>query len=116
MAWASRITPFGPSRYETLGNSTVSFMLQTSRSGSRPCGGMLHALPDALRRRRHVDVLDAERPERLEDRVDHGRRRRDGSGLAHPLDAQRVGLAEHLVEVHLEGRHVVGAGHAVLAE
>src|SRR5215470_6071892 len=29
MAWARRITPFGPSRYETLGNSTVSFMARS---------------------------------------------------------------------------------------
>src|SRR5262249_54270831 len=30
MAWARRITPLGPSRYETLGNSTVSFMISSS--------------------------------------------------------------------------------------
>src|SRR5215471_1357899 len=29
MAWARRITPWGPSRYETLGNSTVSFMARS---------------------------------------------------------------------------------------
>src|SRR5437867_13182119 len=29
MAWARRITPCGPSRYETLGNSTVSFMARS---------------------------------------------------------------------------------------
>src|SRR5690242_7617853 len=46
--------------------------------------------PDFLRPKRHVDLPDAERSERVEHRVYHTRRRADGPGLADPFYAQRV--------------------------
>ena len=61
------------------------------RPGHRPAdAGLVDRPPDPLGRARHPDVVDAELPQRVDDRVDHGRRRRDGAGLADALDAQRV--------------------------
>ena len=68
------------------------------------------------RRRRHVDVIDAERLERVDQRVDHRRRRADGAGFTDALDPERVGLAGHLLKVSVDIRHRVGARHAVVHE
>src|SRR5262245_42315093 len=54
-------------------------------------GAALDRLPHALRGERHdLDVIDSERGQRINHRVDDGRRRRDRAGLARALDAERV--------------------------
>src|SRR5690349_23277104 len=50
----------------------------------------LNRLPDALRRQRHVDMLDAQRRERIHNRVDHRLAGGDGAGLTDALDARQV--------------------------
>ncbi len=79
--------------------------------GSHAPRRFLRRPPDRLRRRRHVDLLV---PQRVGDGVDHGRRRRNGPGLAAALDAQRVRRAWRHRHTDLEGRQVVGARHAVV--
>src|SRR6266702_7868326 len=44
--------------------------------------GVADGLPDAERRRRHLDVAHAERPQRIHDRVHHRRRRTDRARFA----------------------------------
>ena len=56
-----------------------------------PAWRRVDRLPDPLGRARHRDVVDAEVADRVDDRVDHGRRRGDGARLAHALGAERVG-------------------------
>jgi hypothetical protein len=51
----------------------------------------LDRLPHPFGGARHLDVVDAEVPDRVDHRVDHGRGGRDRAGLAHPLDAEVVG-------------------------
>ena len=55
----------------------------------RPCA-VLDGPPHPLRRARHLDVVDAEVADRVDDGVDHRRGGRDRAGLADALDAQRV--------------------------
>src|SRR6185312_2545481 len=57
--------------------------LSSRRSPDRP--------PYPLRGGGHIDVLDAERGERVEHGGDDGLRRGDGAGLARPLNPERVG-------------------------
>jgi hypothetical protein len=49
----------------------------------------------------HVDVVDAERCERIEDGVDYGLRRGDAAGLARALDAEGLGRRRFLGERHV---------------
>ena len=59
--------------------------------------------PDPLRGRRHVDMVDLVfSPEPIDDRVDDRRTGADGAGLARALDAQRIGLARHVVGLEHE--------------
>ena len=50
----------------------------------------LHGIPDPRGRERHVGVPYPEGLERVDDRVDDGRRRADGGRLADALGADRV--------------------------
>src|SRR4029077_4761732 len=50
----------------------------------------IHRAPDFFRLKRHVELRDAERTQRVEHRVDHAWRRADRAGLADALDPQRV--------------------------
>src|SRR5262245_20584481 len=77
---------------------------------------LVQAFPDPNRRRGHVDVVDASRVERVQDRVDHRGWCADRPGFAHALDAERVRLARHLVEVEEERREMVRTWHAVFRE
>ena len=54
--------------------------------------------------------------ERIGDRVDDGRRSRDGAGFAAALDPERVRRAGRHRHADLEGRQVDGARHAVVVE
>ena len=61
----------------------------------RCCAAILRAadrFPYPRRRRRHVDMVDAERLERVDERVDHRRRRADGAGFTDALDPERLVL------------------------
>src|SRR5450759_4106624 len=80
----------------------------------RVCFRRLHRLPHALRRRRHFDIPDAERRERVDDRVDHRRRRADRAGFAAALDPERVVRARRDFGADLERRQVVGARQRVV--
>ena len=61
-------------------------------------------------------MLDPELRERIDDRVDQGRRRADRAGLAGALDAERVGAARHDVVGELDRRQILGAGDAVIGQ
>src|SRR5262249_41916050 len=74
----------------------------------------LHRGPYARRRRRHIDVVDPDRAQRIHDRIHHRRWRPDRPRLAYAFDAQRVGAAGHVAEVSRYITHVVGARHAVV--
>src|SRR5689334_20890137 len=67
--------------------------LSSSRWRLRRSLRVLDRLPHPARRRRHVDAIDAERTERINDRIDDDRRSADGAGFADALHADRIGLA-----------------------
>ena len=69
-----------------------------------------------IRRRRPVEVRDAERRQRVHDRVADRRQHRHGAGLAAALHAERIGGAARAVEVQMERRQVVGARHRIVHE
>ena len=57
---------------------------------AQPVCRVLHGSPDPRRRQRHLDVVDADRLQRVEHRADDRRRRADRAGLATALGAERV--------------------------
>ena len=61
-------------------------------------------------------MLDPERGERVDDRIDQRRRRADRPGLARALEAERVGAARHDIVGELDRRQVVGARQAVIGQ
>src|SRR5262245_45604565 len=65
---------------------------------------------------RHVDTVDPERLERVDERIDYRWRRTDRAGFADALDPERIGLAGHFLQFRLHVRHRVGARHAVVHE
>src|ERR1700730_1202550 len=78
--------------------------------------GTLDGAPNPNGRRRHVHVIDAEVPERIDQRLDHrGRRRRDAA-LAATLDAERIAGGRIERQLHVEARNVVGPRQAVIHE
>src|SRR5215475_1063218 len=86
-------------------------------SGSllRSLGG-LDRPPDLLGGGRHREVGDAERGQRVDDRVDHRGRDADRATLSDALDAERVVGARRDVVADLEVRQVGRARHAVIHE
>ena len=73
--------------------------------------------PNLLARRRHVDVHHSvDRMQRIDDSVDHRRRRADRAGLARTLHPERVAGAGNVEETAVERRHVVGARQRVVHE
>src|SRR5262245_58034899 len=96
------------------GAASVARSSRDRRGGVPLCAA--DRLPYPRRRRRHVDVIDAERLERVDERVDYRRRRADGAGFADTLDPERVGLARHLFKISVDTWHRVGARHAVIHE
>src|SRR5215471_2339294 len=97
----------------------TSDMPKRSRNDSAPgtprsiAGGADRA-PNALRRRRHVHVLDAHPGERVQHSVHEHRRARRDAGLAAALDAQRIALGRILRQLDVEVRKVIRARHAVV--
>src|SRR5437764_6579516 len=89
--------------------SAVSLILDPLRS-------VIDGAPDPLCGRRHVDVMDAERPERVQDGIDDRWRRRDAATLAGPLHAERIGTARLLVECDGECGQPAGAWHRIVHE
>ncbi len=73
-------------------------------------------LPYPCRGRRHVDAVDAEGLQRVDDGVDHRGWGADGAGFADALDPERIGLAGHFLELGVHVGHGVGARHAVVHE
>src|SRR6267378_4589954 len=73
----------------------------------------VNGVPDAIGRRRHFKFVVANR---ISDRVDHGRRRADGAGLAATLDAERIARAQRGGVGELERRQGVGARHGIVHE
>ena len=58
----------------------------------RGLAGLVNGPPHALRRRRHLDMPDAECGQRVNDGVGDRRHRANAAGLARSLDAKRIGL------------------------
>ena len=85
-------------------------------AGSSTSSSACDRFPDALGRRRHVDVGDAERRERVDDRVHHRRGRGDRARLADALDAHRVRRARRDRVVELEARELGRRRHEVVGE
>ena len=69
--------------------------------------------PDGLGRRRHRDVLMAER---VGERVDHRGRRSDRARFAATLEAERIGRARRGDGRDIVRRQIVGARHGVVHE
>ena len=69
--------------------------------------------PDALGRRRHVEMLDADR---IHDCAHRGRQCADRSCFTAAFRAHRMRLAQDLFVRHVDVRHVVGAWHRIITE
>src|SRR4029077_6635280 len=74
----------------------------------------LYRLPHAARRRGHIDTIDAEWAQRIDDRIDDDRWSPDGTGFADTFHPDRVGLAAHFFQRDLEIRQHVCARHRVI--
>ncbi len=59
-------------------------------------------------------MFDTQRPQRIDNGLGYRGRRRYRAGLAHALDAERIGGAGHFHIAHVEGGHVIGARHGVI--
>jgi hypothetical protein len=53
----------------------------------------LYRLPHTVRRRGHVNAVDAKWSQRINDRIDDDRRSTDSAGFADTFHANRIGLA-----------------------
>src|SRR5205085_500791 len=85
-----------------------------------PCAGwmrssnLLDSAPDAVWRRRHVDMLYTQRRQRVTDRVDDRAAGADGSRFTHTLDAKLVERRGCDCAVELVIEHLVrGRDHVV---
>ncbi len=76
----------------------------------------LHGLPHPRRRQRHIGVPDAERLQRVDDRVDDRGWRTDGGGFADALRADRMVRRRGDGERGLERRHLEGRGDQIVHE
>src|SRR5271169_5050006 len=74
----------------------------------------LYRLPNAARRRRHIDAVDAEWTKRIDNRIDDDRGSPDGAGFADAFHADRIGLAPNFLQRDLEIRHHVCARHRIV--
>src|SRR6266540_1768312 len=90
-------TALSPTRADTGGSTRTTVaracapLTATTVSSSRSHEALLvHGRPYLVAGHGHVDVGDAQRRQRVEHRVDVGRRRAHGGGLAHALGADRV--------------------------
>ena len=81
---------------------------------SRTC--ISHSLPNARAGRRHVEALDPERAQRIDNGVDDCRQRSDRAGFTGALRTERVPLGRHRVRGYLHVRHRVGPRHAIIHE
>src|SRR5207237_9928414 len=70
--------------------------------------------PKAFGRGGHRDVADAERRQRVGERVADGRQGADRTGLAGALDAERVGLGRHRVRLAMQRTEIASARHRVI--
>ena len=77
---------------------------------------LLYGAPNFFRRRGHIQRLNPERRQRIDDGVEDRRQRADISRLAGALYAERIRLGRHRVVVEVEVAHIGGAGHAVIEE
>ena len=68
--------------------------------------------PDALRRRRQLDMLDAEFGQRVDDRIGDGGQSRRDAAFAAAAHAERVGRRRHLADLGLEERQQSARGIA----
>src|SRR5262249_55068430 len=80
----------------------------------RGTSALMDRAPHALGRRRHGEVADPERGERIDDRVHHRRRGGHGSAFANALDADRVRFARNRTEIHGHARQRVGARNGII--
>src|SRR5437588_6341068 len=75
---------------------------------------LLDSAPDAVWRRRHVDMLYTQRCQRVTDRIDDRAAGTDGSGFTHTLDAKLVQWRGRDRAVKLVIEHLVrGRDHVV---
>src|SRR5512143_1760451 len=102
------------SRTQSTISAVMSRLTFLTPAGSRSGGG--DCPPNCLRSERHVNVRDAERRQRVDHRVDDGGAGADRSGLARPLNAERVGGAGDAVEADIDRRDVMGARYGVIDE
>src|SRR6266540_4261009 len=99
-------TALSPTRADTGGSTRTTVaracapLTATTVSSSRSHEALLvHGRPYLVAGHGHVDVGDAQRRQRVEHRVDVGRRRAHGGGLAHAVGAERVGHVRRVVIV-----------------
>src|SRR5207249_8884757 len=77
-------------RAVALGLVALPGLVLLGPAGLLAAPGALDGPPHPLGRAGHLDVVDAQRPQRVDDRVDHRRGGGDRAGLADALDAERV--------------------------
>src|SRR5712671_232541 len=115
---ATSFASSSPSRRVTS-SRLAGFWYSNSYIGLSLFGGergfvLLDRAPQSLGCRRHFDMPDAERLQRIDDGVGDRRRRADRAGLAAAFDAERVVGAQRHVSGQREIRQIVGARHRVI--
>src|SRR5450759_2247631 len=89
---------------------SLASLLSVAGRPARP----VYLLPEPVGASGHVNVLDAQRAQRVADRVDDSGARRDRAGLADALRTQRVGRRRRDRSVDLDTRDFADAGNAVV--
>src|SRR5207249_4051013 len=74
----------------------------------------LHCIPDSMRRRRHVHVVDASRRQRIVNGVHQRRGRADRPGFTATLGAEGVVRTRRDLRCYLERRQMGGARHRIV--
>jgi hypothetical protein len=121
---APKLFPFG---YEVQADLVIVFLLVLlpASVGSMALCCLLRCLrhplrvdrrPHPARGRRHVDMVDAERLERIENGADHCGWRTSGASFASAFDAEWIGCRRHLGQLRYKLRKVLGARHGVVLE
>src|SRR5258708_10854055 len=95
--------------------SVAALVVRAYRRSARYVAAVRDRLPNPVGQQRHVDVADAGAGDRVNYRVDEGRRTADGRALADALGPDRVVRArrDHLA-VQLEARRLPGGGQQVI--
>src|SRR6516165_3807467 len=95
---------------------TKDFCIGLLRGPRRAVVGIFDRAPHPLRRRRHLDMPDAEVRKRIHQRIGDGGHGADASCLARALHPERIGPGRHRIAFDVDRADVGGARHGIVHE